>query len=246
MSDDYQSETVEEVQPTTGYDEVTSSDDEGIEQGIDNEEVQSDISDAPQGNLVPREVVESMREQIRESRDREQQLLQLILAGKQPGQEQSQQKQEDQFPFADDEFLTGAQLKAILAQQDQHRQAQSQAQQDQQRQAYIAEQKETYIKQYPDYNEVLKTVQDAAQSNPAMAEIIMHSKNPVEMAYQYGKILRGESLGEVKTVKEKVSQEKKIQANLNQPRTLSNVKGTALSGVEDLSPEAVYQSRFNS
>jgi len=232
MSDDYQSETVEEVQPTTGYDEVTSSDDEGIEQSIDQEEVQSDIPDAPQGKFVPLEVVESMREQARDLRQQNEQLLQLMLSN-QRQQQQPEQQQEEQFPFADDEFLTGAQLKAILAQQNEQLQAHTQQQQEEQKQAYIAEQKQIFTKQYPDYNDVLKTAQDAAQSNPAIAEIIMNSKNPVEMAYQYGKLLRGESLGEVKTVKEKVSQEKKIQANLNQPKTLSNVKGTVTKADDD-------------
>lgn len=244
MSDEYQ-ESVEEVQPTTGIDEVTSSENEGIDQSIDQEEVQSDIQDAPQGKLVPLEVVESMREQARELKEHNQQLLQLMLASqRQQQQPQEQQRQEEQFQIADDEFLTGAQLKAILAQQQQQIEQQQSRQSAQQRETFIAEQKKTYIDQYPDYSDVIAAVQEAANTDPAIAEIIMRSKNPVEMAYKYGKVLKGESIGEVKTVKNKVSQENKIQQNLNTAKTLSTVKGTAISGNETFNPEEMFTSRF--
>ncbi len=230
MPDEYQ-ETVEDEQATTAIDEEGSSVDEGIEQSIDNEEIQSDIPDAPQGKYVPLEVVESMREQARELKAHNEQLLQLMLSNQR--QPQEEQKKEEQFQFADDDFLTGAQLKAVLAQQQERSNQQQQAIQDQQREAYIAEQKQSYMAQYPDYNDVIGAVNAEAQKDPAMAEIIMRTKNPVETAYRYGKLLRGESIGEVKSVKEKVSQENKIKQNLAQARTLSTVKGTAVKTEED-------------
>jgi hypothetical protein len=243
MSDDYQSETVEEVQPTTGFDEETSNE-EVSDANMESEEVQSDIPDAPNGKFVPLEVVESMREQARELKQHNEQLLQLMLSNQRQQQQPEQQQRQEELSFADDEFLTGGQLRAILAQQEQRSQQTFQQQQQTQRNAYIAEQKEVFISQYPDYNDVIGAVNAEAQKDPAIAEILMRGKNPVESAYRYGKLLRGESMGEVKSVQQKVSQEKKIQANLNQPRTLSNVKGNSISGNVELSAEEIYQSRF--
>ncbi|PKL19560.1 MAG: hypothetical protein CVV49_00555 [Spirochaetae bacterium HGW-Spirochaetae-5] len=233
--------TGEQDQATPAFDNQTdSSFDKGMETDIDSGEVQSDISDAPQGKYVPLEVVESMKEQTRELKEQNQQLLQLILSNRQQQERPEQQTQEEQFQIADDEFLTGAQLKAILAQQQQSLNRQNEAYQAEQRQAFINEQKQAYINQHPDYNDVLNTVNAEALKDPAIADIIMRSKNPVETAYRYGKLLRGESFAEVNSVKKKVNMENKINQNLNQAKTLSNIK-TKSPGNGDDDFDALYR-----
>ncbi len=224
--------TGEELQATPAFDEpLDSSESEGMGNDIDGQEVQGDIQDARDGKFVPLEVVESMREQTRELKEQNNQLLQLILSGRQ--QQPSEQKKEPELQFADDELITGAQLKSILTQYGENFQNSFQQIQEGQRQNYIAEQKESYMKQYPDYNDVVGTVMLEAQKDPAIAEILMRSPNPVAATYRYGKLLRGESMSEVATVKTKVNMENKINKNLNQPKTLSNTKTVSTKGGDE-------------
>lgn len=225
--------TGEDIQAPPAFDgPADSSADEGMGNDIDNQEVQSDIQDAREGKYVPLDVVESMREETRELKEQNQQLLQLILANRQQ-QPDSQQTKDPELSFADDELITGAQLKSILSQYGENFQKSFQQMQDDQRQNFITEQKQSYMNQYPDYNDVVGTVMLEARKDPAIAEILMRSPNPVAATYRYGKLLRGESISEVTTVKNKVNLENKINKNLNQAKTLSNSKTVTTKGGED-------------
>ena len=200
------------------------------------EEAGTEIEEQPQERTVPFEVMESIREQLKDQRAQNQQLLQLVLSGKQ--QQQQQPEQSQGIDIADDEMITGAQLKAILQQQTQMSQQEIRQFQEQQRQVYIDEQKAAYQQKYPDYNDVLVTVQTEAQKDPAIAELIMRSKNPVDAAYKYGKLLRGEALTETATAKKKVSVENKITQNLNKAKTLNSAKTAPKTGDDDF--DALY------
>jgi len=186
---------------------------------------------------VPLQVVESMREQMQEIREHNQQLLQLILSNKQQSGQQEQQQEDN--GLVDDELITGAQLKALLEQQTQMSQQQFNQIQEQQRQVFVDEQKAIYMEKYPDYNDVVATVQAEAQKDPALAEIIMRAKNPVDAIYKYGKLIKGESLTETNTAKGKVSVENKIVQNLNKAKTLNNTKGAPISQEDDF--ETMYK-----
>jgi len=222
------------IQETGDYEEATPATDEGIDNDFDQA-----ISEEPEVNstdgsrLVPLDVVESIKEQLKEERARNSQMLQLILNKQQEPQQQQRQQQQDGFDISDDELITGAQLKAILQQQTQTSQAEIRQFQEQQRQVFIDEQKASYQQKYADYNDVLETVQSEAQKDPAIAELIMRSKNPVDAAYKYGKLLRGEALTETTTAKSKVSAENKIVQNLNKARTLNDTKGKQVKTEED-------------
>lgn len=232
MSDDYiEMGEMEEATPAsdefsedTNYDPVEETGEEAV----------PEIEGQPQAKTVPFEVMESIREQLKEQRAQNQQLLQLVLSGK---QQQEQPEQSQGIDIADDEMITGAQLKAILQQQTQMSQQEIRQFQEQQRQIYIDEQKAAYQQKYPDYNDVLVTVHTEAQKDPVIAELIMRAKNPVDAAYKYGKLLRGEALTETTTAKGKVSVENKITQNLNKAKTLNSAK-TAPKAEDDF--DALY------
>lgn len=245
MSEEIIQQTGEVTEATPAIEESTEQFNESAEQqNIESTEQQPQAEEVQQ-KLVPLEVVESMREQMREIREQNQQYLQLILSNNQLAGQQQQQQQEEPFPFADDEFLTGAQLKAALLQQKQQFEQQQAQTQTQQRQSFITEQETKYRAQFPDYDDVVNNVIREAQTDPALKEMIMNkAKDPVDFAYKYGKLLRGESLKETATVKNKVNMENKIQKNLNQPKTLSNVSGGRTAVKDGLDPEAIFRQRL--
>ena len=244
MSEEIVQQTGEVTEATPAIEESTEQFNEGAEQqNIESAEQQTQAEESQK--LVPLEVVESMREQMREIREQNQQYLQLILSNNRLAEQQQQQTQEEPFPFADDEFLTGAQLKAVLEQQRQQFMQQQQQTQLQQRQSFITDQETKYRAQFPDYDDVVNNVIREAQTDPALKEMIMNkAKDPVDFAYKYGKLLRGESLKETATVKTKVNMENKIQKNLNQPKTLSNINGGRSAVKDELDPEAIFRQRL--
>lgn len=227
------------IQETGDFEEATPAADEGIDNEFDQAiaEEEPEVESTEGARLVPLDVVESIKEQLKEERARNSQMLQLILSKQQEPQQQKQQEQQG-FDIDDSELITGAQLKAILQQQTQTSQQEIQRMQEQQRQVYVDEQKAVYQQKYPDYNDVLSTVQSEAQKDPAIAELIMRAKNPVDAAYKYGKLLRGESLTETTTAKGKVSAENKIVQNLNKAKTLNDAKGTPAKEEDDF--DALY------
>lgn len=229
MSEEFINETGE-------FEEATPATDEGIENEFDQAtSEETEVNDVNDSRTVPLNVVESIKEQLKEERARNSQMLQLILSRQEP--QQQQQQQQSVFDIPDDELITGTQFKAIMQQQQQASQNEFRQFQEQQRQILIDEQKTLYLQKYPDYNDVLGTVQQAAQKDPAIAELIMRSKNPVDIAYKYGKLLRGETLTETTTAKSKVSAENKIVQNLNKAKTLNETKGVQ-QGEDDF--DALY------
>jgi hypothetical protein len=233
MSEEYNIEMGEMDEATPASDEFSEGND--FVEETESEEI-PEIEQQPR--TVPLEVVESIKDQMREVKEHNQQLLQLILSNRQQQPEPQQQQQQSGFDIPDDDIITGAQLKAILQQQTQTSQQEIRQFQEQQRQVFIDEQKAAYQQKYPDYNDVLATAQAEAQKDPAIAELIMRSKNPVDVAYKYGKLLRGEALTETNTAKGKVSVENKIVQNLNKAKTLNQAKGTVPAGEDDF--DAMY------
>lgn len=222
------------IQETGEFVEATPAADESIDNEFDQAIAEDDpVIERAGSKMVPLDVVETMREQLKEQREQNQRMLQLILNNQNPQPQQPQQQQQQGFDIDDGEIITGAQLKAILQQQAQMSQQEIRQFQAEQKQAFIDEQKAAYQQLYPDYNDVLASVQMEAQKDPAIAELIMRSKNPVDAAYKYGKLIRGEPLNTTTTAKSKVSVENKIVQNLNKAKTLNEAKGATAAMTDD-------------
>ena len=235
--------TGEEEQATPAIDEQveTQAVPEGTEEPAETQDQAGNVQDAvtPQKeeNVVSLEVVKAIREQNRELREQNQKILDFVLKG----QQQQPQRQEEPEPEIDDgEFVDGKAVKQLLkAQEDKFNRMIEQQREQSQAQIRANQVKEAQA-QYSDYAEVHNFVMEQARINPGIADFIMKSANPPAQMYKLGKYLMAQDkpatgTPQPQSVKAAVKADNaaKIQANLNQPKTLSAAKGQKVAATAD-------------
>lgn len=197
-------------------------------------------SQAENVKTVPLEVVESMREQMKEIKEQNKLLQNLLLSQK---QEQPQSKAEPDPDIDPDTFLTYGQVKQLLEKKlgevNQTREQDRQATREERITSYEA----TFRESNPDYDEVVKAI--PTYMVKALFDEISDPRTLVENAYKFAKALNGGTAAPKPQVKPKAEDVAgKIQQNQNKPKTITAVKGTSATSEVSLSPEQMFRDRF--
>jgi hypothetical protein len=202
---------------------------------------QSNIPDAPQEmRTVPVDVVESMRREMQEIKAERDRMLALIIEGKQP--QRQPEPEADPYAGIDPEsFLTAGQMMDYLKKQQEQVNNRAARESQVAREQKLVSHETSFRESNPDYDDTIKAlpvnvIQSLYQTYQDPAEL-------VNVAYKMAKALKGEAPSNTSTVKAKVDVENKINKNLNQPKTLSQAKGSS-DNDNSLSPQDFYKSRF--
>lgn len=198
---------------------------------------QGDIQDTTSTpKTVPIDVVETMRREMQELKNSNQFLQNLFLKG------QPQQKQPEPDPLSQidpDTVLTAREVLAILEHHEKAKATKAAQEAYSAKENALIEAESTFTQSNPDYNDVISVIpKGVAQS---LYNSYSNVNDLVAAAYKIGKALKGEAVTTPNTVKAKVDVENKLNQNLNQPKTLSQVKGTNVS----LDNEKDFDAWFN-
>lgn len=253
MFDDLTMGAETEVTPTS---ESTEQVIETTEQTVD-ENVVDTQSTEDQGNIqdaisneektVPVDVVEAIKQELKDAKDREHKLLNLVLQGQLNNQQQEKEPEPEVDIFngiEDDTVLFGADVKRILNQFKESINADRAKETQSVREQQILQHEQSFREINVDYDDVIKVlpkniVQSLYSTYNDPAEFI-------NIAYKVGKALTGRSPpnnSNQSTLKQKVDVENKINQNIQKPKSISQAKGK--SNVEKtMSANDIYNEIF--
>lgn len=186
--------------------------------------------------LVPLEVVQSIREESKEAKERARQLEQYIQQMQQQGNQQQQQSNDPFGDSDDDEFLTVGQARKIMQQQEQ--QSQQVMREMQMRQTV------------PDYDDVVQNyLPELIKEKPHLRDAILSSGDPYSLAYELGSSFKQakqqkpaadtqQQQSEQPAQEGQSELEKTLDKNQQKPGSVSQVGTGAQGGMDDA---AVYQ-----
>lgn len=138
-----------------------------------------DNQNAAGEQYVPVSVVQSIRSELKDAKERAKQAEQMVQQSSQTGQDQA--AQDPLGDVSDDEFLTAGQARKVLQQQQQ-----------------MSREMELRS-QTPDYDEVVQNyVPKLVQEKPHLRDAIASSQDPYSLAYELGKTYKERQTSEGK------------------------------------------------
>lgn len=219
----------------TGYENQT-----GQEQNTDQaggQEPAGHGENQSQQRMVPLEVVQSIRDENKEWKERARKLEQYIAQQQQHQQAQQQQQNDPLSDLQDEDFLTAGQARKLLQQQ---------AEQTQQ------VLRETQMRQkFSDYDEIVSEhLPKLIEEKPHLREEILNSRDPYALAYEIGSYYK--QLNELKQQSESAQEASAqaatetdsqlshaLQQNQSKPGTVSQAQASTQGGT---SPSSLYES----
>lgn len=127
--------------------------------------------------MVPLEVVQSMRDELKEAKERARRAEYFAQQGQQQQQQQPQKSTDPLDEMEDDDFLTAGQARKIIQRQQQ--QSEQVLREMQLRQ------------QTPDYDDVIKNdLPKLVEQKPHLRDAILSSQDPYSLAYELGRAYR--------------------------------------------------------